>query len=69
MKRSWTGLIFSSWMASTVLAQTLVRVADAIFDAIRDGRFHAWPDSMAKEIGAAYQSFAENVVEADMAEA
>lgn len=44
-------------------------VAGAIFDAIRDGRFHAWPDSMAKEIGAAYQSFAENVVEADMAEA
>ncbi|QDT60571.1 putative oxidoreductase [Stieleria bergensis] len=43
-------------------------VANAIFDAIRDAHFHAWPDSMAKQIGSAYQSFAENVVEADMSE-
>lgn len=43
-------------------------VAVAIFDAIEANKFHAWPDSMAKEIGGAYQSFAENVVEADMQE-
>lgn len=42
-------------------------VADAILEAFRTGRFHVWPDSMAKQVGGAYQSFAENVVEADMA--
>lgn len=40
-------------------------VATAIFDAIADGRFHCWPDSMAEQVGAAYRSFAENVVESD----
>ena len=43
-------------------------VAKAIFDAISNGDFHAWPDSMAKQIEGAYQGFAESVVEADMSE-
>lgn len=43
-------------------------VANAIFDALASGRFHVWPDSMAKQIGGAYQSFAENIVEADLQE-
>lgn len=43
-------------------------VATAIFDALADGHFHAWPGSKAKRIGGAYQSFAENVIEADMQE-
>lgn len=43
-------------------------VASAIFDAIAEGRFHVWTDPMAQQVGAAYQSFAENVVEADMQE-
>lgn len=43
-------------------------VANAIFDAIAEGRFHVWPDPMAEQIGDAYQSFAENVIEADMEE-
>ena len=43
-------------------------VANAIFDAIAEGRFHAWPDPMAQQVEAAYQSFAQNVVEADMQE-
>lgn len=43
-------------------------VATAIFDAIAEGRFHVWPDSMAKQVGNAYRSFAENVVEANMQE-
>jgi len=43
-------------------------VAAAIFDAVVEGRFHAWPDTMAQQIGGAYQSFAENVVEADVNE-
>ncbi|WP_423838968.1 SDR family oxidoreductase [Symmachiella dynata] len=43
-------------------------VATATFDAIDEGHFHVWPDPMAEQVGAAYQSFAENVVEADMQE-
>lgn len=41
-------------------------VADAILEAFKTGQFHVWPDSMAKQIGDAYQSFAQNVVEAEM---
>ncbi len=43
-------------------------VANAIFDTILSGGFHTWPDSMAKQIGESYQSFAESIVEADMQE-
>lgn len=43
-------------------------VGTAVFDAIADGRFHAWPDPVAQQVGSAYQSFAENVVEADKQE-
>lgn len=43
-------------------------VATEIFAALAEGRFHAWPDPFANQIGAAYQSFAENVVDADMQE-
>lgn len=43
-------------------------VAKAIFDALAAGEFHAWPDTMAKQIGGAYESFAKNVVEAEMDE-
>ncbi len=50
------------------VAESPTLVAKAIFDAFSNGDFHAWPDSMAKQIGSAYQSFAEAVVEADMSE-
>ena len=43
-------------------------VADAIALALESGEFHAFPDTMAKQIGEAYQSFAQNVVEADLSE-
>jgi len=43
-------------------------VGDCIIDALRAGRFHAFPDSMAQQIGEAYASFARDVVEADLAE-
>lgn len=43
-------------------------VADAIVDALQTGRFHAFPDAMARQIAEAYQPFAENVVEADLSE-
>ncbi|MEM8669069.1 MAG: SDR family oxidoreductase [Planctomycetota bacterium] len=43
-------------------------VAEAIFDAVENGHFHVWPDTMAKQFGEAYEGFATNVVEADMSE-
>ncbi len=43
-------------------------VGDAIVEALKDGRFHVFPDSMAKQIGSAYESFAGQVVEASMNE-
>ena len=43
-------------------------VGDAIFDALREGDFHVFPDTMAKQVGQAYQSFAEAVVEASLTE-
>lgn len=43
-------------------------VAKAIFDAIENKEFHVWPDSMAKQFGDAYQSFASSMIEAEMQE-
>ncbi|TWU38810.1 putative oxidoreductase [Novipirellula aureliae] len=43
-------------------------VATAIFDAIAEGSFHVWPDPMAEQVGAAYQSFAGNVIEGEKKE-
>lgn len=50
------------------IAEPPTLVATAIFDAFAQGRFHVWPDSMAQQVGGAYQSFAENVIEAEMQE-
>lgn len=43
-------------------------VADAILDAFKTGTFHVFPDAMARQIGTAYLSFAESVIEADINE-
>ena len=43
-------------------------VGDGIVAALASGDFHLFPDTMAKQVGAAYQSFAENIVEANLAE-
>jgi NAD(P)-dependent dehydrogenase (short-subunit alcohol dehydrogenase family) len=51
------------------IAEPPALVSDSIWQALKDGQFHAYPDSMAKQIGSAYRSFAENVVEAANAEA
>jgi short-subunit dehydrogenase len=40
-------------------------VAEGIVAALKAGDFHLFPDSIAQQIGSAYQSFAENIVEAD----
>jgi NAD(P)-dependent dehydrogenase (short-subunit alcohol dehydrogenase family) len=41
-------------------------VSEAILAALAAGQFHAYPDTMAKNIGAAYQHFATNIVEANL---
>jgi len=51
------------------IAEPASLVSDSIIEALRSGKFHAFPDSMAKQVGGAYASFGENVVEAEMAEA
>lgn len=50
------------------IAEPASLVGEAIIAALRDGEFHAFPDSMAKQIGAAYADFSRNVVEADFSE-
>lgn len=44
-------------------------VADAILAALKSDSIHVFPDTMAKELWQAYQSFAKQVVESSMAEA
>ncbi|MFI4849832.1 MAG: SDR family oxidoreductase [Gimesia chilikensis] len=43
-------------------------VADGVVAALQAGEFHVFPDSLAKDMGAAYESFAKNVVEPAMSE-
>jgi NAD(P)-dependent dehydrogenase (short-subunit alcohol dehydrogenase family) len=43
-------------------------VAEGIVTALKSGDFHLFPDTMARRIGRAYQSFSESVIEADLAE-
>ena len=50
----------------TEIAEPPELVAEAIVAALANGDLHAFPDSMAQQVGEAYQSFAENVVEAEM---
>jgi len=40
-------------------------VSDGIVAALKAGKFHLFPDTMAKQIGEAYQPFAVNIVEAE----
>lgn len=44
-------------------------VANGIVEALRAGDFHLFPDTMAKQVGVAYQSFADQIVNANMIEA
>ena len=41
-------------------------VAQGIVSALAEGQFHLFPDQMAKQFEGAYQSFAQNIVLADM---
>lgn len=50
------------------IAEPAFLVADAIWQAMRDGQFHAYPDTMAKRIGSAYSAFAQSVIDGQLAE-
>ena len=50
------------------IAEPPTLVADGIIKALANGEFHVFPDTMAQQIGGAYQSFATNVIETSMAE-
>jgi NAD(P)-dependent dehydrogenase (short-subunit alcohol dehydrogenase family) len=47
----------------TEIAEPPAIVADRMIEALKTGNFHVFPDSMAQQMGDAYQSFAENVIE------
>lgn len=48
------------------IAEPAELVPQAIIAALESGEFHAFPDTMAKQVGAAYQDFATNIVEANL---
>lgn len=52
----------------SAIAEPPELVAHAILQALRSGEFHVYPDSLAKQVGEAYASFAKNVIESDQAE-
>ncbi|MEM7771821.1 MAG: SDR family oxidoreductase [Cyanobacteria bacterium P01_E01_bin.6] len=52
----------------TEIAEPPSLVPEGIIEALKAGEFHVFPDSMAKQIGSAYNSFAKNVVEVTMTE-
>ncbi|MEM8675063.1 MAG: SDR family oxidoreductase [Cyanobacteria bacterium P01_G01_bin.67] len=52
----------------TEIAEPPTIVANAIIEALKSDNFHVFPGSMAKQIGGAYQSFAQNIVEANISE-
>lgn len=50
------------------IAEPAELVAQAIINALEAGEFHAFPDTMAKQVGAAYKDFATNIVESNLME-
>lgn len=50
------------------IAEPAELVPQAIIAALESGDFHAFPDTMAKQVGAAYRDFATNIVEVNLME-
>jgi NAD(P)-dependent dehydrogenase (short-subunit alcohol dehydrogenase family) len=50
----------------TEIAEPPAIVADRTIEALKTGHFHVFPDSMARQMGDAYQSFAKNVIEVSL---
>lgn len=51
------------------IAEPATLVSDGIINALKTGEFHVFPDTMAKQFYAGYESYAKNFIEAEMAEA
>ena len=49
------------------IAEPTSLVSDAIWQSLKDDQFHAFPDSMAKQIGSAHKSFADNIIDKPLA--
>lgn len=45
------------------VAEPPVVVAEGIVSALKAGDFHLFPDTMARDFGGAYQSYAEAIIE------
>ncbi len=50
------------------IAEPPILVAQSIFEALAHDDFHAWPGTMARQVGQAYRPFAEAVIESAMEE-
>ncbi|MFK8028595.1 MAG: SDR family oxidoreductase [Gammaproteobacteria bacterium] len=50
------------------IAESPTLVAEAIISGLKQGDFHVFPDTMAKQIESAYQDYAKNIVEANLME-
>ncbi len=50
------------------IAESTSFVSEGIVDALKAGDFHLFPDTMAKQVGAVYDGFAQNVILAEMSE-
>ncbi len=48
-------------------AEPATVVASAIADALNAGRFHVFPDSIARQLGGEYENFAANIIETELA--
>lgn len=48
------------------IAESVTAVSEGIVNALKAGDFHLFPDEMAKQIGAAYQSYSDAIVTADL---
>ena len=49
------------------IAEPVTLVSEGIIESLASGVFHFYPDSMARDMGAAYAGFAEQVIEAESA--
>jgi NAD(P)-dependent dehydrogenase (short-subunit alcohol dehydrogenase family) len=52
----------------SAIAEPPSLVGEGIVTTLKEGKFHLFPDTFAKQLGGAYASFATNVVEADLTE-
>ncbi|SQH77071.1 Oxidoreductase, short chain dehydrogenase/reductase family (fragment) [Shewanella benthica] len=53
----------------TEIAEPTSVVAEGIVTSLKAGDFHLFPDAMARDFQAAYQSYADNIIEAELVEA